>query len=62
MFGAESAPTAPLVLVMAARAVHTRVVDRVPPADRVSPPPAPVSVRPTPLCHIQSQTERSLSP
>ena len=47
---------------MAARAVHTRVVDRVPPADRVSPPPAPASVRLTPLCHTQSQTERSSLP
>ena len=27
-----------------------------PPADRISPPPAPASVRPTPLCHAQSQT------
>ena len=33
-----------------------------PPADRVSPPPAPASVRLTPLCHTQSQTERSSLP
>ena len=48
---------APLVLVMARLVQHTRrVVGRVPPADRISPPPAPASVRPTPLCHAQSQT------
>ena len=47
---------APLVLVTAARAVHTTSGGPCVPADRISPPPAPASVRPTPLCHAQSQT------